>query len=59
MSTPKNNITGDSLISKPTTDAYSDGWDRIFGKKEKIIVSDTPSSDDHGELKEDLNSSHN
>ena len=59
MSAATNNITGDSLISKPTTDTYSAGWDRIFGKKEKIIISDTPSSEDHGELKDDLNSSDN
>lgn len=31
----KNEITGDSLISKPTTDAYADGWERIFGKKDE------------------------
>lgn len=29
----KNDITGDTLISKPSTDAYVDGWDKIFGKK--------------------------
>jgi hypothetical protein len=29
----KNNITGDSLITKSTNDAYRDGWERIFGKK--------------------------
>ena len=33
----KNDITGDELISKPTTDSYADGWDRVFGKKEKTI----------------------
>lgn len=31
MST-KNDITGDSLVSKNTTEAYRDGWERIFGK---------------------------
>lgn len=31
----KNDITGDSLVTKSTTDNYRDGWDRIFGKKEK------------------------
>jgi len=29
----KNDITGDSIITKNTTDKYRDGWDRIFGKK--------------------------
>lgn len=31
----KNDITGDSLISKTNTDAYRDNYDRIFGKKKK------------------------
>lgn len=28
----KNDITGDSIKSKPNTDAYAKGWDRIFRK---------------------------
>lgn len=28
-----NDVTGDALVSKPTTDAYAQGWDRIFGRK--------------------------
>ena len=32
--TTKNDVTGDNLVTKDTTDAYRDGWDRIFGKKE-------------------------
>lgn len=32
----KNDITGDSLTSKATTDAYRDGWDRIFKKDNKM-----------------------
>lgn len=28
-----NDITGDKLISKSTTDAYRDGFERIYGKK--------------------------
>jgi len=32
----KNDVTGDSLVSKPTNKAYADGWDRIFGKKDKL-----------------------
>lgn len=31
----KNNITGDSIISKKTTDLYRDNYDRIFGKKDE------------------------
>lgn len=29
----RNDITGDSLVSKTATEAYRDGWDRIFGNK--------------------------
>lgn len=31
----KNDITGDPLITKSSTDSYRDGWDRIFGKKKE------------------------
>ena len=30
----KNDITGDTLIVKATTDAYRDGWASIFGNKD-------------------------
>jgi len=45
-----NDITGDRLLSKPPTDKYRDGWDRIFGNtpKEKVDESATkgkPSKD--------------
>jgi hypothetical protein len=29
----KNEITGDRMVSKPVTDAYAEGHERIFGKK--------------------------
>lgn len=35
MATATNEITGDSLTTKQSTDAYRDGWDRIFGNKQK------------------------
>lgn len=28
----KNDITGDTIITKGTTDKYRDNWDAIFGK---------------------------
>lgn len=28
-----NDITGDSLVSKATSKAYADGWERIFNAK--------------------------
>lgn len=29
----KNDITGDAIKSRTNSQAYEDGWDRIFGKK--------------------------
>lgn len=34
----KNDITGDTLATKPASDAYRDNWDRIF-EKGKIDLS--------------------
>ena len=28
----KNEITGDTLMTKPQSDLYRDNWDKIFGK---------------------------
>lgn len=33
--TARNPITGDKLQTKPTTEAYRDNWDRIFGRREE------------------------
>lgn len=33
----RNDITGDSIVTRNTGDSFRDGWDRIFGKKEKTI----------------------
>ncbi len=33
MTTVKNDITGDNIATKSNSDAYRDGWERIFGKK--------------------------
>ena len=30
-----NDITGDAIQSKPSTDLYRDGWERIFGARAK------------------------
>lgn len=35
----KNDITGDKLISKPSNDKYSEGWDRLFGEKKMKWIS--------------------
>lgn len=41
--TAKNDITGDSIKSKGTSEQYRDNWDRIFGKKKD--QNDTKSSE--------------
>ena len=33
--TSSNDVTGARLVTKPVTEEYSSGWDRIFGNKEK------------------------
>jgi hypothetical protein len=33
--TTSNDITGDRLATKPATEAYKEGIERIFGKKER------------------------
>jgi hypothetical protein len=42
----RNEITGDLITSKSPSTAYSDGWDRIFGKKKveqaKVVVETKP-----------------
>lgn len=45
----RNDITGDSIQTKKPSDAYRDGWDRIFGKnkqsEEKINDDDSNHTD--------------
>ena len=33
--TARNDVTGDFIHSKPSSDMFEQGWDRIFGKKKK------------------------
>ena len=40
--TSRNDITGDVIATKGANDAYRDGWDRIFGKKETFCEVDVP-----------------
>jgi hypothetical protein len=35
-----NDITGDSIITKSSTEKYRDNWDRIFGKKDSEDLTD-------------------
>ena len=48
MSTAKNDITGDSIATKSSSDAYRDGWERIFGKKKEEVT--TPERKKRGKL---------
>lgn len=49
----KNDITGDKIQTKPTTKEYSDNWDRIFGKADKLKESrDKEAEDMLNKLKE-------
>ena len=36
--TTKNDITGDSIQTKPPSKAYSDNWDKIFRRKMDVII---------------------
>lgn len=35
--TSKNDITGDIIATKANTDAYRNGWDRIFSAKKETL----------------------
>lgn len=35
--TAKNDITGDNIVSRASTDSYRDNYDRIFGKKARPV----------------------
>jgi hypothetical protein len=34
-----NDVTGDSLVSKPADDKYRDGWERIYGNARPVVAS--------------------
>ena len=37
--TARNDVTGDWIQSKPNSDMFGEGWDRIFGKKKALEES--------------------
>ena len=42
----RNDITGDLIQTKTTSDdKYADGWERIFGKKNKVASPETTPSE--------------
>jgi hypothetical protein len=38
----KNEITGDKLVTKETTDKFRDGYDLIWGKKDTSVPKPPP-----------------
>jgi hypothetical protein len=50
MSSTKNDITGDSLVSKASTESYRNGWDNTFKKikekDEKLMQVDVNTEED-------------
>jgi hypothetical protein len=35
----KNDITGNTIVSKPATQSFREGWERIFNQKEdKVLI---------------------
>jgi hypothetical protein len=46
----KNDITGDSLVSKTNSKAYEDNYDKIFGKKKKVHYAGTFSNFDEDRI---------
>lgn len=53
--TSKNDITGDLIKSKQSNNAYSEGWDRIFGnkKQEEALDELVRTNEELGLYKED------
>ena len=45
MATARNDITGDSLASKSSTDAYRKGWETTFGNKTAEPAAETKLSE--------------
>jgi hypothetical protein len=42
MATAKNDVTGDSLRSKPSSESYANNYDNIFRKKPQDNLLDSP-----------------
>lgn len=49
--TAKNDITGDNIKSKLTSNEYRDNWDLIFGKKKNDSIDEKPLSVNEQESK--------
>lgn len=54
--TSKNDITGDDIKTKPSTNAYADGWERIFGSNRKKAQHFKGSAIDSNKVESVINS---
>lgn len=45
----RNDVTGDSITTKSSSNAYRDNWDRIFGEKNKTKESESDEQKDEEE----------
>lgn len=43
----KNDITGDTLVSKPTSATYADGWEMIYGKDKPLLSKKKEEENEH------------
>ena len=48
--TARNDVTGDWIQSKPNSDMFEEGWDRIFGKKKKEELAEYELNKSTGEV---------
>ena len=48
--TARNDVTGDWIQSKPNSNMFEEGWDRIFGKKKKEELAEYELNKSTGEV---------
>jgi len=54
--TTRNDVTGDFIRSKPNSDMFEEGHERIFGKKKKQVLPEYELNKSTGEvIKKDSN----
>lgn len=53
MATSKNDITGDTISTKPVTDQYRENWEKIFGNKTNQKENNQNSKEETGVDQED------
>ena len=48
--TARNDVTGDFIASKPNSEMFEQGWDRIFGNKKKEELAEYQLNKTTGEV---------